>query len=93
MARYPQREHSSIWPPSAAVRQRSMAVSTFRWQDVSHLWHRSANLGPAARIISATSSGGRSIYFLARERLGAGDGDKGSASSGLAVSPRCFCER
>src|SRR5260370_30727509 len=31
VARCPQRVHSSIWPPSAAVRQRAMATRTLIW--------------------------------------------------------------
>jgi len=53
---------------------------------------RSMKPGPAARTRSATSRGGRSIYFFEQRRSLAGAGDNDSVSSGLAVSPRCFCD-
>ena len=61
MARYPQREHSSRCPPSAAVRQRSMAAKTLRCWAVSQERLRSMNLCPATRMRSATSKDGRFI--------------------------------
>ena len=46
-------------PPSAAVRQRSMALITFSWSRLT--WPRLASrqAGPCARKMSATSSKGR----------------------------------
>src|SRR5258706_494459 len=84
------REHASTCPPSAAVRQRRIAFSTFRWSQVNHLWLRSKNLSPAARITSATSIGGRGIYFIPSpvSRFLA----RGRESSGLAVAFKCCCE-
>src|ERR1017187_2415460 len=62
MARWPQREHSSTWPPSAAVRHRSMATSTLTCSQVSQAGCRSMSLCPAARMMSANSRSGRVIY-------------------------------
>src|SRR6266550_2451638 len=59
-ARYPQWVHSSRWPPSAAVRHRSMARSTLTCFQQSQWRFRSMKTSPAARMISATSRGGRS---------------------------------
>src|SRR5579864_4879364 len=61
MARWPQREHSSRCPPSAAVRQRSMAVNNFRCSRFNHERLNSMKFRPALRTKSATSSGGRCI--------------------------------
>ena len=41
MTRFPQREHSSMWPPSAEVRHETMAVMIFKCSQVNHfrlLW-------------------------------------------------------
>src|SRR5215469_6367880 len=67
VARYPQRVHSSIWPPSAAVRHRAMASITLTWLQRIHGRFRSMKAAPAARMRSATSSGGRLIYFYCCE--------------------------
>src|SRR5215467_12479828 len=61
MVRWSQCEYSSICPPRAAVRQRRMAFSTFQRCRSKVVRARSANAGPAARITSATSKGGRDI--------------------------------
>jgi len=58
MARCPQAEHSSKWPPCAAVRQRRIALTTFKCSQVSHFRLLSKNESPAARMMSATSRGG-----------------------------------
>jgi len=90
MVRYPQRVHSSTCPPSAPVRQARMALRTFRCRQENHFRQRSTKDLPAARITSATSKGGRSIYFVP---LGpALLRNIGKASSGLATALRCRCE-
>ena len=62
VARCPQRVHSSIWPPSAAVRHRAMASRTLMCGQRIHWRLRSMKAVPAARTRSATSKGGRLIY-------------------------------
>ncbi len=64
MARCPQFEHSSICPPSADVRQQTMAVRIFRCSQVNHFRLCTKNAVPASRIRSATSSDGRVIYLV-----------------------------
>jgi len=91
MARYPQREHASSWPPKAEVRQARMALKIFRCSQVNHFRLRSKNESGAARRISATSTGGRAIYWgSARFALRV---NRASVSSGLAVALRCRCDR
>src|SRR6478736_3146119 len=87
----PHFEHASACPPSAAVRQRRIALNTFRCSQVNHFWLHSKKLSPAVRITSATSTGGPGIYFVPPpvSRLLA----RGRESSGLAVAFRCCCER
>ena len=80
--------HSSRCPPKAAVRQRAMAGNTLRCCQVIHLRLRSINARPAARTRSATSRGGRFIYFLCGTLS-----FSWSESSGLAVALRCRRER
>ncbi len=63
MARCPQLEHSSMCPPSADVRQQTMAVKIFQCSHVNHFRLCWKNAVPAAWIRSATSSGGRDIYL------------------------------
>src|SRR5258708_3301935 len=63
MARRPQREHSSMCPPRAEVRQSRMAVSTFRCSQVNHRGRFPKKASAAAWITSATSTGGRAIYL------------------------------
>ena len=63
MTRCPQRTHASRWPPSAAVRQRSMAVNTFKWSRFSQERLRSMKARPALRTRSATSRGGGGTYL------------------------------
>src|ERR1700694_4194633 len=60
----PHFEHASTCPPSAAVRQRRIAFNTFRCSHVSHFRLFSKKLSSAARTTSATSMGGRGIYFV-----------------------------
>src|ERR1039458_3126160 len=50
-ARCPQRVHSSIWPPSAAVRQRAMASRTLIWAQRIHWRLRSRKAVRAARAV------------------------------------------
>src|SRR5208337_4283015 len=49
----------ATWPPSATVRQRSIAPITFNWSRLT--WPRLASrqAGPCSRRVSATSRGGR----------------------------------
>src|SRR2546425_9083912 len=63
VARCPQRVHSSMWPPRAAVRQRAMASRTLIWVQRIHRRLRSMKAVPAVRTRSATSKGGRLIYL------------------------------
>src|SRR5439155_17980675 len=58
VARCPQRVHSSMWPPSAAVRQRAIATRTLIWVQRVHWRLRSMKAVPAVRDRSATSRGG-----------------------------------
>ena len=63
-----------------------MALNTFRCRQLNHFRLPSKKESPAARMISATSRGGRGIYLAL-------DGSEwesnlGSASSGLAVACR-----
>src|SRR5271157_1656219 len=61
----------ATWPPSAAVRQRSIALITFSWSRLA--WPRLASrqAGPCSRRMSATSSTGRTMTdgALSRRRL------------------------
>ena len=52
---------ASTCPPSVAVRQRRIAFSTWRDSQVSPFGLLAKKLPPAARTISATSTGGRGI--------------------------------
>ena len=87
---WPQREHRSRWPPSAAVRQRPMAGSTFRCSPVSEGRCFSMKLFPTARTMSATSTGGAGIYLVSEDPLRLLK--IASASSGLMAALRCRCE-
>jgi hypothetical protein len=60
----------ATWPPSAAVRQRSMALITFSWSRLT--WPRLASrqAGPWSRKISATSRAGRTMRAARLRRLG-----------------------
>ena|SRR5205809_3013457 len=69
MTRWPQREHASTWPPSAAVRHRVIATNTLTCNQVSQAGCRSMSLCPAARMISANSRSGRFILFVAVRKL------------------------
>jgi len=51
----------STWPPSAAVRQRSMADITFNWSRLMRPALAERHAAPWSRKISATSSFGRNI--------------------------------
>src|SRR2546426_3817157 len=64
VARCPQRVHSSMWPPRAAVRQRAMASRTLIWVQRIHRRLRPMNAVPAVRTRSATPKGGRLIYLF-----------------------------
>ena len=54
--------HWSRWPPRAAVRQRAMAFSTLICDQCSQRRLLSRKPAPQARIMSATSRGGRFIF-------------------------------
>ena len=49
----------ATWPPSAAVRQRSIALITFSWSRLTCPRLASRQAGPWSRKISATSTVGR----------------------------------
>src|SRR5437588_12077064 len=51
----------STWPPSAAVRQRSIADMTFNWSRLTCPALAERHAAPWSRKISATSSFGRNI--------------------------------
>src|SRR5271166_171247 len=90
----------ATWPPSATVRQRSIALITFNWSRLT--WPRLASrqAGPCSRRMSATSRTGRAtidgaIAPAASQRLAlraggaAGSGARaGSRSWRLFLSPR-----
>lgn len=78
-------------PPSAAVRQRKMAFSTFRCSQVNHFWLLAKKLSPAARTTSATSMGGRGIYSVPAP--GSRFFVSSNESSGLAVALRWRFDR
>src|SRR5579859_144022 len=59
MRRWPHSSHPSMWPPSAAVRQVSMADMTLSWARLICPAWAARQAGPAARKTSATSSDGR----------------------------------
>src|SRR5688572_8047496 len=60
----------ATWPPSATVRQRSIALITFSWSRLT--WPRLASrqAGPWSRKISATSRAGRTMRAAQLRRLG-----------------------
>ncbi len=72
VASFPHCPHRSRCPPRAAVRHRSMATSTRMCIHVSQDPFFSMKLRPQARIISATSKGGRFIACVASESALAG---------------------
>ena len=49
----------ATWPPSAAVRQRSIALITFNWSRLTWPALAERHAAPWSRKISATSSAGR----------------------------------
>ena len=57
--------HRSRWPPRAAVRQRAMALKSFDMRPVQPAAVGLDETVAAARMISATSTGGRFISWLA----------------------------
>src|ERR1700688_1527392 len=59
MRRWPHSSHPSMCPPSAAVRQVSMADITFNWARLICPAWAARQAGPAVRKMSATSRGGR----------------------------------
>src|SRR5258708_15165733 len=59
MRRWPHASHPSMCPPSAAVRQVSIADITFSWARLTCPAWAARQAGPAARKMSATSRGGR----------------------------------
>src|SRR5258707_62722 len=66
MRRWPQSSHPSMCPPSAAVRQVSMADITFSWARLICPACAARQAGPTARKTSATSNDGRIAYSAAR---------------------------
>ena len=70
------REHRSRWPPSVAVRQTSMAYSTRRCSHVNQDRCFAMKLLPCARMMSATSKGGRFIFFAAFATASPGPGSE-----------------
>ncbi len=89
---------AATWPPSAAVRQLSMADMTLSWPRLkcpARAWRQA---GPWARKMSATSSpsrgmtpppgsGGRQLQMLQRalDRVQGGAGDLGVARGGVEL--------
>src|SRR3974390_2870645 len=59
----------STWPPSAAVRQRSIAVVTFNWSRLTCPALAARHAAPCSRKLSATSSFGRDMAAALRRRL------------------------
>src|SRR5208282_294466 len=59
----------ATWPPSATVRQRSIALITFNWSRLT--WPRlvSRQAGPCSRRMSASSRTGRTTTALSRRRF------------------------
>src|SRR5260221_1968248 len=66
MRRWPQSSHPSMCPPSAEVRQVSMADITFSWARLIRPACAARQAGPTARKTSATSNDGRIAYSAAR---------------------------
>ena len=56
-----QSSQRATWPPSAAVRQRSMADITFSWSRLTCPALALRHAAPWSRKISATSSAGRDM--------------------------------
>jgi hypothetical protein len=63
------------------VRQRRIAFTTLRWSQVSHFRLSSKKLSPAARMMSATSTGGRGILRRAGARGEHRQGIQGAGGS------------
>jgi hypothetical protein len=61
MSVYAQPSQRATWPPSAAVRQRSIALITFIWSRLTWPALALRHAAPWSRKISATSSNGRDI--------------------------------
>jgi len=92
-------EHFSqraTWPPSAAVRQRSMADITFIWSRLTCPALTKRHAAPWSRKISATSSAGRDMtaggYASGRSSLRflgflRGCASRSSGLSTLAIMP------
>ena len=64
----------ATWPPSAAVRQRSIALITFNWSRLTCPRLASRQAGPWSRKISATSRAGRPTPVARYAALGPGLG-------------------
>ena len=94
MASWPHWRQRSRWPPSAAVRQCSMAKSTRRCSQVSQDRFFSMKLLPCARMISATSKGGR-VHLLCslRDRFTWSGLDSSMLSSGVPAALRWRSDR
>ena len=61
MVVWAQSSQRATWPPSAAVRQRSMADITFNWSRLTWPALALRHAAPWSRKISATSSTGRDM--------------------------------
>src|SRR5258707_14177532 len=59
MRRWAQASQRSTWPPSAAVRQRSIADMTLSWPRLTWPAWDARQAGPRWRKMSATSTAGR----------------------------------
>src|SRR5664280_1260931 len=66
-----QSSHRATWPPSAAVRQLSIADITFNWPRLTWPALARRHAGPWSRKMSATSSDGRDTRRASGRRFGA----------------------
>src|ERR1700676_602132 len=69
MTVWAQPSQRATWPPSAAVRQRSMALITFSWSRLTCPALARRHAAPWSRKISATSSAGRNMAPLRRRLI------------------------
>src|SRR5215471_20448608 len=65
MTVWEQSSQRATWPPSAAVRQRSIALMTFSWSRLTWPALARRHAGPWSRKISATSTAGWAIIAVA----------------------------
>src|SRR5450631_3225968 len=71
MASWAQSSQRATWPPSAAVRQFSIAEITFNWPRLTWPALARRHAGPWPRKMSATSSDGRDTCRASSGRFGA----------------------